>query len=58
VPALPAALQKDSGWVKVHALNVLGELGPGAASARPAIEVLKSDKGEYVKRLVEHALSR
>ena len=50
--------QNDSEWVKVHALNVLDELGPKAAPVRAAIEALKSDKGEYVKRLVEHALSR
>jgi hypothetical protein len=34
------------------------ELGPRAASLRDAVEALKSDKGEYVKRLVDRILSR
>jgi HEAT repeat protein len=57
LPALPRALQSDNEWVKVQALNVVDELGPKAASIRAAVEALKSDKGEYVKRLVERILS-
>jgi hypothetical protein len=29
-----------------------------AAPIRPAVEALAGDKGEYVKRLVEHLLGR
>jgi len=56
LPALSRALASDNEWVKVQALNVVDDLGPKAAPIRAAVEALKSDKGEYVKRLVAHAL--
>jgi N-sulfoglucosamine sulfohydrolase len=58
LPALARALQSDSEWVKVQALNVLDDLGPKASPVRAAVEALKSDKGEYAKRLVDHILAR
>jgi HEAT repeat protein len=58
LPALARALQSENEWVKVQALNVLDELGPKAAPVRAAVEALKSDQGEYVKRLVERLLAR
>jgi hypothetical protein len=58
LPALARALQSENEWVKVQALNVLDELGPKAAPVRAAVEALKQDKGEYVKRLVERLLAR
>jgi len=58
LPVLMRALANDNEWVRVHALNVLDELGPKAAPARRAIQALKSDPNEYIKHLVDHALSR
>jgi N-sulfoglucosamine sulfohydrolase len=58
LPALSKALQSENEWVKVQALNVVDDLGPKAAPIRAAVEALKVDKGEYVKRLVEHILAR
>jgi len=58
LPALGRVLRSDNEWAKVQALNVVDELGPTAASLRDAVEALKSDKGEYVKRLVDRILSR
>ncbi len=58
IPALAQALKSDNEWVRVHALNVLDDLGPKAAPLRVAVEGLRADPSEYVKHLVEHALSR
>ena len=54
LPVLARALQHENEWVKVQALNALDDLGSGAAPVREAIQALSADKGEYVKRLVEH----
>ena len=58
LPALSKALQSENEWVRVQALNVVDELGPKAAPIRAAVEALKPDKGEYVKRLVDQILAR
>ncbi len=58
LPALTKALQSENEWVKVQALNVVDDLGPKAASLRAAVDELKADKGEYIKRLVEHSPAR
>ncbi|HZE97615.1 MAG TPA: sulfatase [Planctomycetota bacterium] len=58
LPALGKVLRENDEWAKVQALNVVDDLGPRAAPLRDAVEALKPDKGEYVKRLVERILSR
>ena len=58
LPVLMRALANDNEWVRVHALNVLDDLGPKAAPARKAVETLQSDPNEYIKALVKHILSR
>ena len=58
LPALRRVLKGDDEWAKVQALNLVDDLGPKAASLREAVEALRPDKGEYVKRLVERILSK
>jgi HEAT repeat protein len=43
-------------WVRHHAALALVELGPRAASARPAFEAALTDPNDYVRRLAKRAL--
>lgn len=43
-------------WVRHHAALALVDLGPRAASARPALEGALKDQNEYVRRLAKRAV--
>ncbi|MBI5759046.1 MAG: sulfatase-like hydrolase/transferase [Planctomycetales bacterium] len=54
---LTEALSHPSDWVRLAAAISLDHLGPAAKPAREQLERAKSDKNQYVIRVVEHALS-
>jgi HEAT repeat protein len=55
LPVLTRALKHESEWVRLAAVNVLDRLGPKADPAKPAMKEM-TEKNEYVKRVLEHAL--
>lgn len=57
VPVLIASLGDSDSFVRRDAARALGEFGPGAASAVPALMALRKDK-ESVRRAAAEALDQ
>jgi uncharacterized sulfatase len=57
VPTLMRELQSPNDWIRHRAAVALDELGPAAASARPALQAALKDSNQYVVRVATHALS-
>jgi hypothetical protein len=58
LPVLVRGLQDENEWARLHAATVLDGLGAEADPVRDAIKAAATDKNEYVRRVVEHALAR
>jgi arylsulfatase A-like enzyme len=54
--ALEAGIRDGNPWARHHALLAIDALGPKAASLKPAVELARKDKNDYVKRVAEHIL--
>jgi uncharacterized sulfatase len=58
LPVLARALQDPNEWVRLHVATLLDALGTKADPIRDAIKAADSDKNDYVRRVIEHALGR
>jgi arylsulfatase A-like enzyme len=58
LPALVRGLKHENEWVRLHAATVLDVLGSKADPVRDAIKAASSDKNEYVRRVIEHAIGK
>lgn len=55
---LARGLRDENEWVRFHAATILDALGSKADPLRDSIKAAATDKNEYVKRVIEHALGK
>ena len=58
LPILERGLKDDSEWTRLHAATLLDVLGAKADPVRDALKAASTDKNEYVRRVIEHAVGK
>jgi len=55
-PVLVEALEASDAMTRLHAAKALGDLGPLAKAALPALKKASSDDDEHVRKMVAEAI--